>query len=205
MDFKIKYGPYIDYKVNSIWDTFFYFENFFKDKYINRLDKIVKNNYTFSKGKTGSVTNNTVTDSYKTNNRDIAYLDFTPNIEWLYNLLFPLVIQANHEIYHFDIDHVTDPIHYVIYPENGGHLTWHMDIGQYETNVRKLAMTVQLSDPNEYEGGEFEIWNGDKFQEVPRQKGDVIIFPTFLMHRIKPITKGQRKCLVFWAGGRPFR
>jgi len=45
----------------------------------------------------------------------------------------------------------------------------------------------------------------DGFVTVPREKGDVIIFPAFCMHRVKPITKGTRKCLVFWTGGRPLR
>jgi PKHD-type hydroxylase len=68
-------------------------------------------------------------------------------------------------------------------------------------------MPSLISDSNDYEGGEFEIWMGGKdgFVTVPREKGDVIIFPAFCMHRVKPITKGQRKCLVFWTGGRPFR
>ena len=81
-----------------------------------------------------------------------------------------------------------------------------MDVGAMGVNKRKLAMTVQLSDPSEYEGGDFEIWFGGKeAQIVPREKGDVIIFPAFCMHRVRPITRGQRKCLVFWTGGRPLR
>lgn len=205
MEFRIQYGPHIDYKVNSIWDTFYYFNNFFKDEYIDRLDKLIKENYTFSKGKTGSTELGMDTDSYKTNNRNIAYIDWNKKTEWLYELLFPLSLQANDEIFNFDIDYVTDPLHYVIYPENGGHLTWHTDISKFSMNRRKLAMTVQLSSPDDYSGGEFEIWNGEKFEEVPRQKGDIIVFPTFLMHRVKPVTKGKRKCLVFWTGVRPFR
>jgi PKHD-type hydroxylase len=124
----------------------------------------------------------------------------------LYELLFPLALEANEKLFHFDIDIVTDPIHYVIYPEDGGHLDWHMDTGAYGVNKRKLAMTVQLSDPSEYDGGDFEIWFGGKeSMVVPREKGDVIVFPAFCMHRVKPITRGERKCLVFWTGGRPFR
>ena len=90
-------------------------------------------------------------------------------------------------LYNFNISYVTDPIHYVIYPENGGHLTWHMDIGAGHVNLRKLAMTVQLSDPDDYEGGDFQIWMGgeEKTESVltlSREKGDVLIFPTYLMH-----------------------
>ncbi len=129
-------------------------------------------------------------------------------------MLWPLVIEANDQLFHFDIDIVTDPIHYVIYPTpttpqtpDGGHLGWHIDNGAHQVNKRKLAMTVQLSDPKDYDGGDFEIWFGGSAKPtvVPREKGDVIIFPTVKMNRVSPITRGERRCLVFWTGGRPFR
>ena len=198
--------PYNDFKPTSNWNDFYYFKNVFNDSMIKQLEDMVYSNYKFSKGKTGFVELGTDTDSYESNNRDIAYITPMPYSKWLYDLLFPLALEANEKLFHFDIDIVTDPIHYVIYPEDGGHLDWHMDIGAYGVNKRKIAMTVQLSDPSEYEGGEFEIWFGGKQSiVVPREKGDVICFPSFCMHRVKPITKGQRKCLVFWSGGRPFR
>jgi PKHD-type hydroxylase len=174
---------------------------------IAQLEQMVYSNYNFSKGRTGISELGTDIDSYETNNRDIAYIKPEAHSQWIYELLFPLALEANNKVFHFDIDIVTDPIHYVIYPENGGHLDWHMDIGAYGVNKRKLAMTVQLSDSSDYEGGDFEIWMGGKegFITIPREKGDVVVFPTFCMHRVKPITRGQRKCLVFWTGGRPFR
>ena len=205
---------YNDFKPTSNWNTFYYFKNVFNDEMINKLTQDVTANYKFSKGRTGVKALGTDTDDYSTNNRDIAYIGLDPNFRWLYDTLWPLVTQANDELFHFDIDIVTDPIHYVIYPtpttpqnNDGGHLDWHMDIGAHGVNKRKLAMTVQLSDPNDYDGGDFEIWfSGDnKPTLIPREKGDVIIFPTFCMHRITPVTRGERRCLVFWTGGRPFR
>ena len=199
-------APYNNFTPKSNWNTFYYFKNVFDDQMIQRLETQVLPNYKFQKGRTGVPELGNETDSYETNNRDIAYITPEVHSQWLYELLFPLALEANEKLFHFDIDIVTDPIHYVIYPEDGGHLDWHMDVGAYAVNKRKLAMTVQLSDPSEYEGGDFEIWFGGKeAQIVPREKGDVIIFPSFLMHRVKPITRGKRKCLVFWTGGRPFR
>jgi PKHD-type hydroxylase len=198
--------PYNDFKPTSNWNDYYYYKNIFNDQMIKELEDMVFTNYKFSKGKTGIAELGTDTDSYQTNNRDIAYITPMPYSKWLYDLLFPLALEANEKLFHFDIDIVTDPIHYVVYPEDGGHLDWHMDTGAYGINKRKIAMTVQLSDPSEYEGGEFEIWfGGQQSVVVPREKGDVICFPAFCMHRVRPITKGQRKCLVFWTGGRPFR
>lgn len=206
--------PYNDYKPTSNWNTFWYAKNVFNDQMINDLTQMVESDYKFEKGQTGTDELGTRTSAYKTNNRDIAYLTPETKTKWLYDLLFPLVLQANHEFFQFDIDIVTDPIHYVIYPaptgpqsNDGGHLDWHMDIGAYAVNKRKLAMTVQLSDPRDYDGGDFEIWFGGSEEPtlVPREKGDVIVFPAFCMHRVKPTTRGERRCLVFWTGGRPYR
>ena len=198
--------PYNDFKPTSNWNDFYYYKNIFNDQMIKELEDMVHTNYQFSKGRTGIAELGSDTDSYRTNNRDIAYITPMPHSKWLYDLLFPLALEANEKLFHFDLDIVTDPIHYVVYPEDGGHLDWHMDTGAYGVNKRKIAMTVQLSDPSEYEGGEFEIWfGGQQSVVVPREKGDVICFPAFCMHRVRPITKGQRKCLVFWTGGRPFR
>lgn len=202
--FRLK--PYNSFRPRSNWNTFYYFKNVFSDTMIKELDQMVRANYKFSKGRTGVAELGTDTDSYETNNRDIAYLEPAPHTKWLYDILFPLVLEANEKVFHFDIDTVTDPVHYVIYPTDGGHLDWHMDIGALDVNRRKIATTVQLSDPNDYDGGDFEIWFGGKESVVvPREKGDVICFPAFCMHRVRPITRGERKCMVFWTGGRPFR
>ena len=198
--------PIVSSPVKSNFNTFYYYKQAFTDSMIEHLENLVNNNYQFQKGQVGHVELGLV-DTSIYNNRDIAYLWQDEQTQWLFDILIPLVHQANDAMYQFDLSYVTDPIHYVIYPEDGGHLDWHLDIGAGEVNRRKLSLTVQLSDPSEYEGGEFEIWYGhsDEFVELPRKKGDVIIFPSFLMHRVKPITRGQRKALVFWTGGEPFK
>lgn len=198
--------PYNQFTPQSNWNTFYYWKNVFDDNMIRNLTDMVYANYKFEKGKTGTKELGNETDSYSTNNRDIAYINPQPHSKWLYDLLFPLALEANEKAFHFDIDIVTDSIHYVIYPEDGGHLDWHMDVGAFGVNKRKLAMTVQLSDSSDYEGGDFQIWmGGEDYLTVPREKGDVIVFPSFCMHRVTPITRGERRCLVFWTGGRPFR
>jgi PKHD-type hydroxylase len=74
-------------------------------------------------------------------------------------------------------------------------------------NHRKLSMTIQLSEPNEYEGGEFEIDPefGVLDQAVIKQRGTVLVFPSFLRHRVAPVTSGIRRSLVCWAEGPKFR
>ena len=200
------------------FNDFYYYPKHFNDEKIEAIHEMVRRGgYKFEKGGTGG--DNQPKDQHYSNNRDIAYVPGDPNSWWLYNELEKCVMEANVRMFQFDIHHVTDPLHYVIYPTpnvpdktgqtrpEGGYLDWHMDIGKGEVNRRKLATTVQLSDPNDYEGGDFQVWYGgrEKFITLPREKGDVLIMPSFVMHNVSPITKGERRALVFWTGGEPFK
>ena len=77
---------------------------------------------------------------------------------------------------------------------------------------RKLSMVIQLTDPTEYEGGSLEldtkqIGGKDKQPNADnlKQLGTTIIFPSFLRHRVTPVTEGKRYSLVCWYEGSPFR
>jgi PKHD-type hydroxylase len=120
---------------------------------------------------------------------------------WVYERICELAKQANDKLWKFNIHSVIDAIQYTVYYEGGGHYDWHMDIGSSTINHRKISCTVQLSDPDEYEGGDLEIWTGGEFQTIERKQGCAILFPSFLMHRVTPVTKGTRKSLVLWMGG----
>ncbi len=66
-------------------------------------------------------------------------------------------------------------------------------------------MVLQLSDPEEYEGGIFELFINKHVRELPKKKGMVALFPSYFMHRVTPVTKGERRSLVLWVSGPPFR
>ena len=79
--------------------------------------------------------------------------------------------------------------------------------------IRKLSCTVSLSDETEYEGGDFEFdfrssEDGSNQPQVCKEikpKGSVVVFPSFVWHRVKPVTSGTRYSLVMWNLGWPFR
>jgi len=81
--------------------------------------------------------------------------------------------------------------------EDMGCFTEHQDVYYDDTDVRKLSMTIQLSNSNDYEGGQFAIMG----EQIPLEKNDAVIFPSFLLHEVLPITKGTRKVLIAWALG----
>lgn len=197
--------PYFSDKLESNLTGYSIQRSYFTDTDIHQVESYVHKYCKFEKGKTGTAELGQVY-AEGSNNRDIAYITPTNESKWLYDKLFQLVDNVNKNNYKFDIDIVSDLIHYVIYPTNGGHLDWHMDIGSYSVNRRKLAVVVTLSNQNEYTGGEFELHLGGSEPVRPElNRGDVIIFPTYLLHRVKPIIDGTRKVIVLWVGGRPFR
>ena len=120
----------------------------------------------------------------------------------------------NKQHWNYDLDGC-DPIQYGIYPV-GGKYDWHVD-EEEETPIiggkllaRKLSMTIWLSDPDEYEGGELDIeiegpHTNLRYHTLKLSKGSIVIFRSRLWHRVRPVTAGVRKSLVTWFRGPPFR
>ena len=90
----------------------------------------------------------------------IKYLFYNEQTEWVYDKLKNYSVEANNTIWKFDLNSISDPVLYVEYLESAGHYDWHVDIGTgiLRKSLRKISIEVQLSDPSEYEGGDFEIW-----------------------------------------------
>ena len=135
----------------------------------------------------------------------IAWLERNAETALLYERLAQLVAKLNSDIYRFDVTDL-EKIQYSIYDgAEGGHYGWHMDHGPHNPKPRKLSMSVQLTDPSQYEGCDLQFQVSDKIGSAPRQRGAVIVFPSFVLHRVTPITSGVRKALVVWATGPEFR
>jgi PKHD-type hydroxylase len=88
---------------------------------------------------------------------------------------------------------------------NGGHYDWHQDVGKpYNMQQRKLSISILLSDPSEFEGGELQF-KGIEDQKVLTTQGSIIVFPSFIEHKVTPVTEGVRYSAVTWANGPAFR
>ena len=122
--------------------------------------------------------------------------------QWIVDLLWSYVQKANQEAFHVDVNNKAEVQFTEYYASQGGHYDWHQDVhwnGQSDSD-RKLSVTVQLSEANHYEGGNFE------FDEVKtnadfRSKGTVLVFPSYLRHRVLPVISGTRQSLVAWFFG----
>jgi PKHD-type hydroxylase len=129
---------------------------------------------------------------------------FGPTAEnlWIFKRIFDLVEPMNRAVYHFDLTTFEEGIQISEYPVGNGY-GWHVDLGASKTSRRKLSVTVQLSLPDEYEGGELEFLS--PAETAGRKIGTLCVFPSFSLHRVRPITRGTRWSMVSWVCGAPFR
>jgi PKHD-type hydroxylase len=134
----------------------------------------------------------------------VMHLDYKKDHEWLFERLATAAQKTNAERYGFDLSGFQQGMQLTRYGK-GDFFDWHLDFGAGEISDRKLSLTVQLSDPDEYEGGDLEFMINQNVVKAPREKGTVIVFPSFIMHRVTPITKGVRQSIVAWASGPPYR
>jgi PKHD-type hydroxylase len=128
--------------------------------------------------------------------------------EWLKDLLFNYCDWANQNAFHFNIYKKADIQYTEYHGDEKGHYGLHHDIDWNRSDGldRKISITVQLSDPSEYEGGSFEfteIQSPDVTES--KAKGTVLVFPSYLQHKVNPVTKGTRRSLVAWFEGPTFR
>ena len=86
----------------------------------------------------------------------------------------------------------------------GDHFDWHIDSVEKENSLRKLSISVQLSEPSDYDGGGLEFMPHGEVV-FSRDRGTAILFPAYLCHRVGPITRGMRASLVTFALGPTFR
>lgn len=84
----------------------------------------------------------------------------------------------------------------------GDHYAWHADVGEALSDIawRKLAVSTQLSAPDEYEGGELELRADPHNFVVNKELGATTTFNPNIAHRVTPVTRGIRRALVFWVG-----
>lgn len=137
---------------------------------------------------------------------ELAWLDDRAGADWVSGRLAALVARANREHFGFEIEDLAESPQVARYgAEREGHFAWHADIGEGPVaRRRKLTVVVQLSDPAAYEGGALELWDGAQ-QAAPRGLGAAILFPAFVLHRVTPVTRGERFSLTLWAHGPAFR
>jgi len=140
----------------------------------------------------------------KTRTSHISWIPFK-KMNDMYKDIERVMKTTNGNHFGFDEMQITEMAQYTEYPE-GGFYEWHVDNDvncAHEPPVRKISMTCLLSPENEFEGGDLELMAEGKTAKL--KQGHAIFFASFIRHRVKPVIRGNRKSLVMWFGGTPFK
>lgn len=182
------------------YTDYYWFENGFTKEELKKIEGMTSE-LPWETAATGQDDTSEVSDYRKSK---IKWCPQNEDWHWVYSKLHNMIFEANNVMWKMDITTMPEMIQYTEYYEGGGQYDWHMDCGIGLQNRRKISVTVQLSDSSEYEGGELEF-NIGKQITAPRVQGAAVIFPSFYLHRVTPVTKGTRKSFVLWVGGEPYR
>jgi predicted 2-oxoglutarate/Fe(II)-dependent dioxygenase YbiX len=183
--------------------VYFNSENISKD-FINNIINFVKSNSDLQMDN-GNYNFNKKEQEHSGNERKVWQMPKTNETEEFVRLILRNVKKAN-ELYSFDIEKILNIFYMEYDSEDSASLEYHMDIGPYPFNQRKLSFSLLVNDPLEYEGGQLEIWrNNNEFTLMPKDFGTIAIFPSFIPHRVTATTKGVRKAFVGFIGGPSYK
>lgn len=138
---------------------------------------------------------------------DLVWIDEIDGLGWVMDRLIDLVRVANRDHFGFDLTAFEESPQVAIYrATDAGHFVWHSDIGGGPISAkRKLTLVLQLSPPDEYEGGTLEVMPGVQVLGACRAQGCATVFPSFTLHQVTPVRSGVRHSLTVWAHGPAFR
>lgn len=181
---------YLD-QVNS----YAYWEKAFTEKECEKIIKIAKDKGLIK----GTTNNNSDVRSSK-----ISWLYSSDDLEFAFRKITDIVLNLNKRFFQFDIFGLNEGFQFTNYKAPSDKFGKHIDRINNSV-VRKLSLSVQLTKPEEYEGGELILYTDDKGTEMKKEQGTLLLFPSYTLHEVKPITKGERNSLVAWVTGKQFK
>jgi PKHD-type hydroxylase len=145
---------------------------------------------------------------------NVAFHGWSEEINWVFDGLHRAITGINDRWYGFDLNGY-DSFQFTEYEgDKLGKYDWHMDMHLGDQNIppdmfetRKLSLSLLLNEPGkDFEGGDFQLNLGSEAGAltVESRKGRIIAFPSWVIHRVGPVTKGVRRSLVVWVTGPKF-
>jgi PKHD-type hydroxylase len=175
---------------------YYWWENIFSESELDFLQKIAKDS-TF-RAKVGDNRDNS-----EIRRSNIYWMSKNQETAYVFEKLAYVVSQINLN-YEFDLTGFSEDLQLTNYDgKEQGTYGWHQDFSHGPN--RKLSLVLQLTDPNEYEGGNLEILRGANSEVVKKQRGLIAAFPSYTLHRVTPVTRGTRQSLVSWVTGPSFK
>jgi len=140
---------------------------------------------------------------------NISWMGVDKNNHHIWQKMTNAIWSANRQFFQFDLTGCYELAQLGTYTQyDQGHYDWHTDttLSASSSPYRKLSMSLLLSDPSEFEGGEFQVkYGNDDIKLVEQKRGRAWFFPSWTLHRVTPVTRGIRRSLVLWVGGPGFK
>lgn len=179
-------------------------DNFVDDSFIDKVDSYIKKQQ-LVKGQ--FMHNDDDEDLDKIRNSEIHWMTderYKDDLMSLYQELTSKILYINDREWRWIIDG-WEPFQYTEYDDSyKGHYDWHIDYGiktPQQPLSRKLSFSLGISDKDDYEGGELLTKINHKEPSIKLDKGEIVIFPSWMLHKVTPVTKGKRKVIVGWGIG----
>jgi len=135
----------------------------------------------------------------------ISWLYPIDGMDWVFRRVTDIVLNLNERFFKFDLFGLNEGFQFTNYEAPSGKYGKHVDRSA-NIAVRKLSISIQLTNPEEYEGGELKLYDGDEEGTVmDKAQGTLVIFPSYVLHEVMPVTKGERNSLVTWVTGKQFK
>jgi PKHD-type hydroxylase len=185
-------------------DTYATWNDGFTDDELNKLIKICE----MRNPSKATIGNKDVdSDFSEVRESEARWIPLQNDTTWIYDRFAFIVRQLNGQFFNFDISGFVEDFQYTTYyGDKKGHYDWHVDMGNSSnSSPRKLSLVMQLSDPDEYEGGELQLMSSADPMTIEKKKGFIVVFPSYMLHKVTPVTSGTRKSLVIWIAGPPFK
>ena len=135
-------------------------------------------------------------------------IPLTDESRWVFDKIARVVSMANAEYFDYEIMGITHELQLLHY-ESGtdpGHYNWHADVGDLVSSTRKISVSIQLSDPTQYRGGQLKVNVHGRDITADSSRGTINMFPSYSLHQVTPMEHGERWALVIWVhGSRRFR
>jgi predicted 2-oxoglutarate/Fe(II)-dependent dioxygenase YbiX len=135
----------------------------------------------------------------------VVMLGAESKYDWIYDRLWAAAQECNRQFFCVDIAGVETNVQLARYDSTDrGFYDWHTDFAGLRP-LRKISISIQLSRPEDYDGGDLELLFGTAPQRLDKARGSFLAFPSFMLHRVTPVTRGTRWSLVAWILGRRWR
>jgi len=187
-------NPSWSFNLDKVY-SYAYWEKAFTTKECEKIVKIAKN-----KGLIKGITQ----DKTDIRSSKITWLYSTDDLEWAFIRIKDIVLNLNNRFFNFDIFGLNEGLQFTNYKAPSNKYGKHID-RSLDCVIRKLSLSIQLTNPEEYEGGELILYEDEKGTEMKKEQGYLVLFPSFTLHEVKLITKGERNSLVSWVSGKQFK